>query len=310
MAHFLSLEFGLEAVIRVRASQGFLALLCWGHVGVNLASYYGSFFLRSTDLLALPNVNPEHSYSAICTIDDKIIGQTACFQAAVLHTTCHGERRIRVLNLCVGVTDDLKELLAGVDQGSLISVLSKMTVEKAINSRLEDARDALVNKCIDILGVFATATGTKQMPQIHVSNNLRSLPILTLAMLKSPAFRGGNVTPIDYRAYLLTLIKTMSIDDLTYLIHPYFTALHAITEAHGVPNEHTGEIEIPPALLLSSEMIETQGIYLLDNGQDMFIWLGSNAHPELVESFFGKSLHHLESGKVSSAALDTLIHFV
>ena len=272
-------------------------------LGVELSSYYGSFFLRSADLLGLSNVNPQHAYTAQCVIEDKILGNTAHFQAAVLHTTIQGERRIRVLNMAVAVSDDLKDILSSVDQGAVVSLLSKMAVEKAINNRLEDARDALINKCIDIFGVLAQAMNTKQQPQVHATDNLRALPLLTLAMAKSPAFRGGNVTPPDYRSYLLTLIKTLSIEECLYLMCPYFTALHTLTEAHGVTNETTGQIELPPALLLTSEVIESHGIYLLDNGQDMFIWLSANAHPELIENYFGKPTHHLESGKVNTIGI-------
>lgn len=44
---------------------------------------------------------------------------------------------------------------------------------------------------------------------------------------------------------------------------------------------------MPPAMRLGSEMLERHGFYVLDNGQEMFIWLGSQVHPELLQLIFG-----------------------
>ena len=292
LSRFLAQDVGLEAVIRIRASQG-----------VNIVSYHGSFFYRSADLIALPNVNPDHSYTVQCALDEKVVGNVACFQAALLHTTCYGERRIRVLNLVVGVTDDPRDLFANADQGAVACLLTKMAIEKVFSNRIEDARDALVNKCIEVLGAFGAAFNTKSLPQVHVTENLRCLPLLILAILKSPAFRGGNVTPPDVRANLLLLCKTLSVEEVIYLFHPYLAALHTLTDAHGVPDDQ-GNVTLPPAMMLTSELIEGHGIYLLDNAQDFFFWIGSNAHPDLVRSIFGKHPSQLESGKSSLPLLE------
>lgn len=79
VGHFLSLETGLEAVLRIRASKG-----------IRLSAFHGNFFLRSMDLLALPNVMPDHTYAVEYELEESLTTPTACFQTAVLHTSCHG----------------------------------------------------------------------------------------------------------------------------------------------------------------------------------------------------------------------------
>ena len=115
LSSFLSKEVRFEAVIRIRASQG-----------LTVNSYYGNFFLRSSDLLSLPNVNLDHSYTAQIILDDTLMAPLACFQTAVLHTTCHGERRIRVINAAYPITDVPEDLYDGVDQGAFMDLLTKM----------------------------------------------------------------------------------------------------------------------------------------------------------------------------------------
>ncbi|KAJ1631663.1 hypothetical protein T492DRAFT_869572, partial [Pavlovales sp. CCMP2436] len=48
LRHNLTREQGWEAVMRVRCSQG-----------VKISSFHGHFFVRGTDLLALPNVDAD-----------------------------------------------------------------------------------------------------------------------------------------------------------------------------------------------------------------------------------------------------------
>ena len=61
--------------------------------GLSLHTFHGNFFVRSTDLLSLPNVNPDHGYTMNIAIDDSLkeIGMV-CFQAALLYTSSRGER--------------------------------------------------------------------------------------------------------------------------------------------------------------------------------------------------------------------------
>ncbi|KAJ3406153.1 COPII subunit [Chytriomyces hyalinus] len=103
--NYFSRPLALEAVLRVRASKG-----------LKMSRFYGNFFLRSTDLLALPTVNPDNSYAIEMEIQDPLPGAVACFQTALLHTSSNGERRIRVLTLTVPVTDSYGDLFTSADQ--------------------------------------------------------------------------------------------------------------------------------------------------------------------------------------------------
>lgn len=61
-------------------------------VGLSLHTFYGNFFVRSTDLLAMANVNPDSAIAVQVQMEENLIGiNTACFQAAVLYTSSRGE---------------------------------------------------------------------------------------------------------------------------------------------------------------------------------------------------------------------------
>ncbi|KAF9896006.1 COPII subunit, partial [Lobosporangium transversale] len=176
LAEFLSQRIALEAVMRVRASKG-----------LRMSAFYGNFFVRSTDLLSLPNVPRDQSYSIELSYEDNLNIQTVCFQTALLHTSSYGERRIRVLTLALPVTSNLSDLFVSADQVAISTLLACKAVERGMSSKLEDAREALINKCVDILGVYKThmtASSTGATPNLQICDNLKLLPLLTLGMLK------------------------------------------------------------------------------------------------------------------------------
>lgn len=85
----------LEAVMRVRASKSeysILALCVSADVleDLRMSSFHGNFFVRSTDLLAMPAVPQDLSYAIEVQIEDTITAPFVVFQTAILHTTCYG----------------------------------------------------------------------------------------------------------------------------------------------------------------------------------------------------------------------------
>ena len=66
---------------------------------------------------------------------------------------------------------------------------------------------------------------------------------------------------------------------------------------------------MPPALPLTSERLERHGLFLIEDGQTIFLWVGRDAVPQLVQDVFDlPSYDVLRGGKVrlSASAPDLL----
>ena len=70
-------------------------------------------------------------------------------------------------------------------------------------------------------------------------------------------------------------------------IYPRLYSLHDMPDSAGVPDPQSGEMVMPPAMNLSSERLAPYGLYLIDDGQTQFVWLGRDAVPALVNDVFG-----------------------
>ncbi|GJJ77306.1 protein transport protein SEC24 [Entomortierella parvispora] len=296
LADFVSQRIALEAVMRVRASKG-----------LKMSTFYGNFFVRSTDLLSLPNVPRDQSYSIELGYEDNLTIPVVCFQTALLHTSSSGERRIRVLTLALPVTTSLSELYASADQVAIATLLANKAVERGMNSKLEDARDALTNKCVDILGVYKThltASSSGAAPNLQICDNLKLLPLLTLGMLKHVALRRGSQIPSDLRSYAMHLLSTLPSQCLIPYLHPTFYSLHNMPENCGTIGANG--IEMPMAMNLSSERLERGGLFMLEDTQNIFLWIGRDAVPQLCMDLFGvPNYESIRGGKTTLPSLES-----
>lgn len=63
---------------------------------------------------------------------------------------------------------------------------------------------------------------------------------------------------------------------------------------------------MPPPLNLTSGNLVPYGLYLIDDGQTQFLWLGRDAVPALVQDVFGvEDKNQLKQGKTSIPLLDS-----
>lgn len=185
---YLSSEIGLEAVLRVRASTG-----------LRMNAFYGNFFNRSSDLCAFPAFPRDQAYVVEVAIDETVNRSVISLQTAVLHTTCNGERRIRVLTLALPTTQILADVFASADQEAITTYYSHKAVERALGNGLESAREMLQSKMVELLATYKKelAGGSSSGGGLQFPANLRALPVLFLALMKNVRVLFANKTFTD-----------------------------------------------------------------------------------------------------------------
>jgi protein transport protein SEC24 len=123
------------------------------------------------------------------------------------------------------VVSDLGEMYRAADVGAIASIMSRLGVDKSMQSKLEDARQTtqqrLHRSLREYRNMFAVQHRTSN--RLLFPESLRLLPLYTLAICKSLALRGGygDTTP-DERSAMGFEIMTMSISRLLKLLYPAF----------------------------------------------------------------------------------------
>lgn len=279
LTHNLTRETGWEAVMRIRCSKG-----------LRISSFHGHFFIRSTDLLALPAVDGDKAYAVQISHEENIVASSEAYlQCALLYTSSSGERRIRVHTMKAPVVSDLGEMYKTADGPATAALLSRLAVEKGLSSRLEDARQAVNARVLAVLKEYKSLYGINhRMPnKLVLPEGLKMVPLYALALTKSKALRGGaKDVGVDERSVVGYQMMAMGVAETLRYLYPTMYALHDMPDNCGNTNTE-GVVVMPTPVALATEVLDHRGVYLLDDGRIFICWVGRGVPAEILEGLFG-----------------------
>jgi protein transport protein SEC24 len=295
LKHCLTRATAFEAVFRVRATRG-----------IAVTAFYGNYFIRGTDLLALPNCTCDSTFALDLSFEDPVLAASVItVQSALLYTSVSGERRIRVSTMVLPVTASLQDMVASVDIDCVVNLLAKQSTETALKLGFENARTRAHTAAIDMIRASKTPSqqpvgmyGAPAAAQVEtaVPESLTLLPLYAMALQKSLFLRGGLDVRLDERAFVHQLVLNMDCDASKVFIYPRLMSLHDMPSDAGTPADNADDgaqlvgpqrIRLPGIVNLSHERLSSEGLFLLENGYDMFMWIGRGVSPAVLNALFG-----------------------
>ena len=144
----LTRDTAWESVARVRVSAG-----------CRISAFYGNYFIRGADLLALPNCSSDWTVGINIVHSDAVL-QTdrVCVQSALLYTTSRGERRIRVNTIALPVTDSEQDVYKSACLPALCNMMAKGAADVGLTNGLAAARQRLTRQCTDMVRGWSQAS--------------------------------------------------------------------------------------------------------------------------------------------------------
>ena len=199
-------------------------------------------------------------------------------QSALLYTNSEGERRIRVHTWAAMTTPNFNDIIGSIDVQAAATMMSHQALEHSLKSNQTEGRNKLSSFCQQVV----------QAGNVCPSDALQFLPLYIMGMLKCAAFRGTNDIPADLRSYIFMRLETLSVSQTAAFFNPRLMALHNAPEECLRPNEH-GQITLPELLNLTSESMTQDGVYLLEDGESIYIWIGRAVETNFLQAVFGTS---------------------
>ncbi|EPY80586.1 Protein transport protein Sec24D-like protein [Camelus ferus] len=109
------------------------------------------------------------------------------------------------------------------------------------------------------------------------SDSMKVLPVYMNCLLKNCVLLGRPELSTDERAYQRQLVMTMGVADSQLFFYPQLLPLHTLD---------VKSTKLPVAVRCSETCLSEEGIFLLANGLNMFLWLGVSSPPELIQGIF------------------------
>lgn len=262
-------DIGFDAVMRVRTSTG-----------IRATDFYGAFYMSNTTDVELAGLDCDKTVTIEFKHDDKLnedIG--ALLQCAILYTSCGGQRRLRIHNMALNCCTQLADLYRNCETDTLINYFARFAYRGVLNNPTKTVRDSLINQCAQILACYRkNCASPSSAGQLILPECMKLLPVYLNCILKSDVLQPGSEVTIDDRAYIRQLISSMDVADTNVFFYPRLLPFSKVDPASD---------SLPVAIRTSEERLSKGDIYLLENGLNLFIWIGANVQQALIQNLFG-----------------------
>ncbi|XP_016154789.1 PREDICTED: protein transport protein Sec24C isoform X1 [Ficedula albicollis] len=264
-------EVGFDAVMRVRTSTG-----------IRATDFFGAFYMSNTTDVEMAGLDCDKTITVEFKHDDKLSEDSgALLQCALLYTSCAGQRRLRIHNLSLNCCTQLADLYRNCETDTLINYLAKFAYRGVLSSPVKTVRDALINQCAQILACYRkNCASPSSAGQLILPECMKLLPVYLNCVLKSDVLQPGPEVTTDDRAYIRQLVTSMDVAETNVFFYP---RLLPLTKAD------VDSDSLPAAIRNSEERLSKGDIYLLENGLNIFVWVGVSVQQGLIQNLFGVS---------------------
>ncbi|GFZ19733.1 Sec23/Sec24 protein transport family protein [Actinidia rufa] len=139
------------------------------------------------------------------------------------YTSSSGERRIRIHTAAAPVVADLGEMYRQADIGAIVSLFSRLAIEKTVSYKLEDARNSVQQRIVKALREYRNlyAGQHRLAGRMIYPESLKFLPLYGLALCKSTPLRGGYAdAQLDECCAEGHTMMTLPVKRLLKLLYP------------------------------------------------------------------------------------------
>merc|ERR1719323_890145 len=257
LRHNLSRPVVFDAIMRVRTSTG-----------VRPVEFYGSFYMANSTDTELASLNSDMAVACEVKYDDKLTEEDGVYvQAAILFTSCSGQRRLRVINLALNTGTSMAEMYRNCELDTIVNFMAKHSISKLMETNPKTVKENLINNCAQILACYRkNCASPSSAGQLILPECMKLLPLYTNCLLKSDAIAGGA--------------------DVGCFIHDVGTSV-AFFYPRLFPIHNLREDEMPRAVRCTIDKISDDGVYLLENGLYLFMYIGLAADPAWIQEVFG-----------------------
>ncbi|XP_066180134.1 protein transport protein Sec24C isoform X4 [Sylvia atricapilla] len=264
-------EVGFDAVMRVRTSTG-----------IRATDFFGAFYMSNTTDVEMAGLDCDKTITVEFKHDDKLSEDSgALLQCALLYTSCAGQRRLRIHNLSLNCCTQLADLYRNCETDTLINYLAKYAYRGVLSSPVKTVRDSLINQCAQILACYRkNCASPSSAGQLILPECMKLLPVYLNCVLKSDVLQPGPEVTTDDRAYIRQLVTSMDVAETNVFFYP---RLLPLTKAD------VDSDSLPAAIRNSEERLSKGDIYLLENGLNVFVWVGVSVQQSLIQNLFGVS---------------------
>lgn len=123
--------------------------------------------------------------------------------------------------------------------------------------------------------------------QLVLPEGLKMVPLMLSAMFKLPAFRDRSDVRVGDAVAQLTALWRMPTSQLISFLYPNFYPVHNMNVSCGMKCAKDNSIYVPATVPATSGSVTSTGMYIVENGNALFLWIGDDVRNTLLNDMFG-----------------------
>ncbi|CAP26255.2 Protein CBR-SEC-24.1 [Caenorhabditis briggsae] len=268
----VSKKIAFDCMARVRTSTG-----------IRPITFSGSFYMENSTDLELATIDESKAFITEIKHDDTLKDQASLIQTAVLYTSMTGQRRLRILNMCLPVTADYNQVYKLADPEALTTFMLKQAVQLNRDRGSSEMKESLSSRCAQFLATYREKCSEgAPLGQLILPESLKLMPLYVNSILKNDAISGGSEMTVDDKVWQMELIRGMRTEDVMPLIYPRVMPVSDLRLNDGEEME-----ELPKPVRAGSDFLDNSKAYIIDNGIVLFVWVGALCPQQWIQDVFG-----------------------
>ena len=280
MSRNLTRYIGYDAVMKVRTSQG-----------INITEYITASGRRPLPDMEFSTIDSDTALNIYFKIDEKIIDSDSYIQAAILYTNQYGQRVIRVINLAIGTSNDLITIFRCTDVEACSQLMLRKNFPNISTVNVNTIRENIISLVVSILHSYRlNCANTSSPAQLILPESLKLLPLYSHSVLKMNILRLGNDIRPDDRSYDLHGLTKLPLNILSSLLYMKIYPIHTIynnNDQYSPGNVIDDKVILGSTIGCTEDKIESNGIYLCDNNDIIYIYVKNGVDTNIVQDLFG-----------------------
>lgn len=238
-----------------------------------------------------PPVIPEDEKAKIYNnnkLDDS--RQYLYIQNSLFYSYGDGSRRIRVHNLCIPLSSNIGHIYKKINPELLASFYLKETINKIYKNK--NISNSILSTDDQFKHFIDKVMSIENRMNKELMSNLNYLPLYMIGMFKHRIFCKDEIDKnydLDLSNFLRISLQKMSHQEIISYICPSIYSLNEFenNKKLGTYDSVTKELFIPNVISLSKSAMEENGLYLIDNGYLLIIYIRKNVSQYILQNLFG-----------------------
>ena len=261
---------------------------------IHILNYATPAGIKHTLDFRLPNLKHDDTIVANLKVQENMTEPFVYFQFVCLHTTPLNQRIIRLINLRLEVATDINTFIKSIDNDSYVFSRLQSQLQLLVQHGKREACEKIMKKAITMFAFYRyDAGGSYDSREFALPERLRNFPLYFSSMLKEPCFNPKLKTSASQSFANLSRLRALPFASLLYKMYPKIMDLGKLhRELEENPEAEFGyQVEgrtvLANSIPANVKMVKHDGVYLIDNGEYIFVYIKKEAATELLMDLLG-----------------------